>query len=142
MFMNNKEDLWVFRRMGFPAKNDFSGEADLVKKAEDELGMYFGYKVRSAACISSIMNYCWCESDKAVKLKAQTANKPERIQLTTGGTIIHFAREEMYLSWGDKSFIAIHDEAVIQSGITGQGGNAGRSGFSKDESGRNTNDEG
>ncbi|GJR84308.1 hypothetical protein Tco_0155093 [Tanacetum coccineum] len=58
------------------------------------------------------------KSDKAVKLKAQTANKPERIQLTTGGTMIHFAREEMYLSRGDKSFISIHDEAVIQSGIT------------------------
>ncbi|GJR44328.1 ribonuclease H-like domain-containing protein [Tanacetum coccineum] len=97
------------------------------RKAEDKSGMYFGYKVRSVACVSSTMNYCSCaydyligtfehghivklsdlelpsfrgseidmsdlqtyisttnsKSDKAVKLKAQAANKPERIQLTT-----------------------------------------------------------
>nr|GEU75589.1 hypothetical protein [Tanacetum cinerariifolium] len=32
--------------------------------------------------------------------------------------MIHFTREEMYLSWGAKSFINIRDKAVIQSGIT------------------------
>ncbi|GJT78674.1 hypothetical protein Tco_1045399 [Tanacetum coccineum] len=130
-------------------------------KAEDESRMYFGYKVRSAACISSIMNYCSCEEYRqnmynwenvvahadivALILASQFGcleemlivvlmlsvesifyvlrEKLEEIEevdteVFASGTMIHFAREEMYLSRGDKSFIAIHDEAVIQSGIT------------------------